>query len=635
MAAIKARAGIETMVADGQAEDPESDLEYDKVDSDDASEYDSSVDDSDYDEADTRRTKSSKPAQHIEAEKTVARSLHLTDREFSDLRRSLNRLHQFILHFSLPMSDFLLRVLDASAPPSAALQDEEKIMLCQLANTLVSAIDLPYDNIAQTFVPLHEWNGGVFTTLSKSMRKVFGVAILIDLLGQFVDATVHGPTQRQNMEVVLRGLGLGADASVLLATSSSTQTVEQSVEESGKALVAKINALSEEARLRCCLAEVASVRIHGGQWLASSDAHRKVETCTVFFDNRHTRSTAHTMIADGSVQVAVNLVAFNMSALDQALESVHGSLYTVSKANYPYCGLPDVCTSSRTVVPFRASTVIAPPTRKGMVHAMESLLFDAHPTDAQKGKQMKQMLDAAFPSRHQYSFHLPPNTLVGACYNTGKGKRWLKMGKESASTRSASQSLSLGRKGRSGWHWLVLEEENTFKEVVDLLSPPWVGFQNGTVEIFVIPSVQDDDRDPSVQARFSKRLLKSALRLSTVRAHTAQIAMESAKNVATKAICYSGRKRARDLTEDELDRIGKAGTDAYGAARRLPIRIPFTASAFPDWHTKGRLATEARLRPTPENCALYEEAKKTQDHAIAVSMRTDQARRAAIGRCGA
>ncbi len=547
----------------------------------------------------------------IDAEDAVCRGLDLTRKEFATLRASLKYVYR-CLNIGWSMDDFLYKVFD-TLHFEQPISDENKAMVCELTRMLARNIDIPYEYISTTFVPLHEFNGGVYTTLSKAMNKCFSIAILVDLVEQVIDATKSGTTQKQGMEFILRGIGLGDDAALMLATTSSNQTLEESVEAGGAALVAKINALPEEHRLKCCIMEISTLRINGGTRVMPRTTTIR-SWCSALFDNSPTRSASHTMIADCNMQVAVNVVSHEGSTVDKALTIVHGEDYSVRNAGYrPF----DIESGELDAsIPLRASTIIDSATPENILKAFKAIVGndDRH---KDMGTQLKSILNAAFFRRHDKPFHLPSGTLIGASYKFGRFKRWLKIGKEKPSDRLASVHISDDKYRPETTSWMVIGEDLKAKEFMNLMTPPWYAYNSGTLDFFIIPPMNESESTeyPEINEKLST-IRTEALSLGHVRDSRAAMAAEKVRTVKKMEILTkpNGRKSTRKLKECELELIELASEEAHCAALEKAIRVPYRPSVYPDWHPKGCLGRRAVAGPHNSPLAsLYEEKKRKRE----------------------
>jgi hypothetical protein len=612
-AALKAMAAIDNQIEDGQAEDNTNNDNEEVVLSEesDQSGYCSQDSVSSNDSSPFVKARAPKSQFQIDAEEAVCRGLDLTKKEFATLRASLKYVYR-CLNLSWSMDDFLDKVFE-TLHFEQQISEENKVLACNLTRMLIRNINIPYEYIATTFVPLHEFNGGIYTTLSKAMRKVFGIAILVDLVEQIIDATANGTTQQQGMEFILRGIGLGDDAALMLAATSSDQTLQQSIESGGSALVAKINALPEEHRLKCCLMEVSTLRINGGTRVMPRTSTSQA-WCSVLFDNSPTHSAADTMVGDCNLQVAVNLVTHEGSTVDKALTGIHGADYCVRTAGYRpfYIGYGDLDSS----IPLRASTIIEAACPENIYKSFKAIVGN---DDQHKdiGPNLKAVLDGAFSTRHGNRFHLPAGTLIGASYNNGGGKRWLKIGKEKPSDRLASVHISDDKCRPTTTSWMVIEEDLKTKEFLNLMTPPWFAYNNGTLDFFIIPPMKEAEMTSYPEINEKLTVIRTeALSLGHVRDSQADMASEKAKKAKKAEILTKpdGRKSARKLKEAELELIELAGEEAHNAALEKSVRVTYRSTVYPDWHPKSALAR--RFASMPALAPQYEAAKRKRDETL-------------------
>jgi hypothetical protein len=613
-AAQKAMSAIDDQIRDGQASDNNNDNDATSEESSQSG-YSSQDSQSSNDSSPYVKARAPKSQGLIDAEEAVCRGLDLTKKGFASLRASLKYAYRS-MDPRWSMDDFLCNVLD-TLHFEQQLSDENKAMVCRLTNILIRTVEIPYEYIATTFVPLHEYNGGIYTTLSKAMRKVFGIAILVDLVEQVIDATANGSTQQQGMQLILRGLGLGDDASVMLAATSSDQTLEQSVEAGGAALVAKINALPEEHRLKCCIMEVSTLRVNGGTRVMPRTTTAQT-WCSALFDNSPTRSAAETMIADHNLQVAVNIVTHEGSTIDKTLVDIHGQDYSVRTARYrPFYIETDGLDAS---IPLRASTIISDATPRNILNALKSIVGD-NALHKKIGANLKSVLHEAFDIRHD-AFDLPTGTLIGASYNLGGYKRWLKIGKEKPSDRLASVHISADKYRHETTSWMIIEEDLKPSEFMLLMTPPWFAYKNGTLDFFIIPPMKESEITAYPKINETLSTIRSrALSLSFVRDRQAEMIAEKEKKHKKAEILTKpdGRKSTRKLKQGDMDLVEEAGAQARDAALKRAMYIPYPRSVYPCWHRNSTLAHrggesfEAAKRLHDEDLERGNSSKRARD----------------------
>jgi hypothetical protein len=621
-AAQKAMTAIADQIEDGQADDlGDPDAAVVNEEESDSSSNDSV---SSHDSSSFVKARAPKSQFQIDAEEAVCRGLDLTKKAFGSLRASLKYVYR-CLNTSWSMEDFLYKAFD-TLHFEERISDANKTLVCELTNTLIKNLDIPYAYIVTTFVPLHEFNGGIYTTLSKAMQKVFGIAILVDLVEQVIDATSNGTIQQQGMAFVLRGIGLGDDAARMLADTTSDQTLEQSAATGGAALVARINALPEADRLKCCLMEVSLLRVNGGTRVMPRTAATQ-SWCSSLFDNTPTRSAASTMIADCNLQVVVNLVAHSGSTTEKTLTAMYGQDYSVRTAGYrPF---PTMSTLDLSI-PLRASTIVDCATPENILFGFNALIGN-DPEQKDIGANLKSVLDGVFFRRHRHNhrFHLPFGTLVGASYNDGNGKRWLKIGKQQPTDRLASMRIADEKVRPPLFDWLVIEHDLKTKEFVNFMMPPWVAYNNGTLDFFIIPPMHGAEMSlyPEISAKLSGI---RALSIGDVRFAKAKMESEKAKVAKKKEILTKpdGRTSTRKLKECELELIELAGEAAFNATLHKTIVVSYFRKDYPDWHLEGLVASEA-TRSLSHN-ARFDAAKRKRNEVVFLGNASKRAREAVV-----
>lgn len=542
-----------------------------------------------------------KTEEERDAEDAVRRGLGLgTKRELAQLRSAI-RYVQRAMASAAPGEGFYQAVL-AGLPAGAALAPAVRRDLCGLARELAAQVDLPYEEIAMAFAPLQPFNGGIFTTVSKRMREVFGVAVLADLVEQAIDVHANGTAQEQTMRLLLRGMGLGEDAAVCLASSSSDQTAHESVAAGGAGLVAKINALPPDVRLACCLAEVAAVRANGGDVVIGGP--RGASRTTALYDHPYTRNAADTALQGKYAHVSVAVLAHEGSTMDAALRETFGADYGVSSASYPPLDVHDDLT---TVCPLRAATVVEAPTPSALWRACDALLRAAggEPTNLQRA------LDAAYPSRgERASLPLPPGSLLAVRYHAGCGRRGLKFGKAKATDRLEATDLSPD--GVRQAPRALLKLRGSRMEMQALLFPPWIGFAYGTIELVVLPPPAAADTERAQRLFFTA--CRAALDLKKVKHEVSECRSAAAIKKATKSLKRGRRERhERALSEPDAEAVQEAGAFAAQKVLDAPLLINHPRTAYPTWSLETGEALEEAKRRRAEDLEVGARGKRARE----------------------
>ena len=186
---------------ESEAEDDEdyvSEGDDDEAEESEGDEYEG--EESEGDEEKTRRTKSQ---EEKDAEAAVCSGLGIAPKQFAQLRSAMHGMYTAVCQWfgdtevTTHLLDDVFQRLRFDQPVSA--DDRRRVVL--LAHKLVRTIDLPYQSIADTFVPLHAFNGGILTRCSTHMRLLFGVALMVDLMEQILRVRAAGTTQEQELKM--------------------------------------------------------------------------------------------------------------------------------------------------------------------------------------------------------------------------------------------------------------------------------------------------------------------------------------------------------------------------------------------------------------------------------------------------
>ena len=610
-AAMKANAAMQAQIDDGHAIDIEDKTDKDAIEELVSSSEGYSSDDSVDSNNQPIRKRALKSQAELDAEQAVCRGLDITKKEFTTLRSSLKHIYK-ALNFLGIFSDehFLAKFLD-KLELGDNLEPPTRQMILTISNSLCKSIVLPTEDISRTFAPLHEFNGGIFTTISKNMHKMFSIAVLTDLVEQAISYRENGSAQQQAMTMILRGINMDEFAIPLLAQSSCDQTMEESFRQTTQELITRINELPPSDRLKCCIHEITMVKTKASTVIPSFMT--RPISCSYLFDNPRTKGAAATACHDKNLVLSVTVLGQSGSKVDTAVQEVFGLEYGVDNAGYKQFYDPDTEWVNRyrdgslsfpsTYEMLRASTIVDVPNPGHSTNAIERIMH----SDETIGKKLKQVLDKAYPDRKENDgcIGIPDDSLIGISFQSTGAKRWIRLGKDKKTNRTACKKM-FGI-SQSAFHWLDVGTFISKKELSNLILPPWIAYEYGCLNVYILPPVETEAMNAYKEKQLSFDTIKHSMSRDTATAAVQAMRKELKTNPSTG-------KRTRKLTEEDEANLNLEYTKVKDEALSSYMKIEYDPSSYPDWHKKGLFAKRASKDTTSAN--KFESAKRKRDEDI-------------------
>ena len=512
----------------------------------------------------------------LDAEHTVCEVLGINAKEFATIRASIRHIYNCI---SWDIDQFSFKYAYSKMQFTEVVPHNVRDQLIAIADVLSKQVDIPYHTIQQAFSPLHEFNGGFFTRASCHMRKVFGIAILADLVEQYIDLSKVGSTQQNEMNFLLQNMGLDSHAAISLSVEHSTDTVVDSTRAAGRSLVEQINSLDEDHRIQCCLMQIQNIRMSVACYFPSSNS--KEVKCSYLYDQTRTRNAAKTALHDRNLHLSVSIMDKRGSSLDTTIQNLYGKEYAFDKARYKSYRFDTVGRNEEPYsIPLRASQIIdGEVNAKTIFNCIQNLL-----TNEAKAPKMQNVINTMYKDRNDASIplNLPPNTLIGFAYNHGGLTKWLKLGKYKPRDRRARKELSEGNARDELFNWIRLEKTHYLDELAKLI-PPWVAFEFGTMDVYII-----------LPGSGSEGL--NSLSLETIIHSKANLVADEAARLVELQFrrLPSGRLSKKKLTEDQKEHIVECADKAYDTFARQKLCLKFKKTSYPDWHDKGMYAFQVK-----------------------------------------
>lgn len=166
----------------------------------------------------------------------VVDAIHHSD-QFAEVVRNAYRR----LQWETPVSEENLTKIIAIAEPMA--KSEQIAVHCEA--------------IGQAFGRLAEFNGGFFTTVSRNIPMLYGIALMAQMVDALPEFLANGPAQETGFAMLLNLHGLQGDAPAMLAKAFSTDTAIDSVRAIARTLVENLAAVPQEERLAALLGQLA------------------------------------------------------------------------------------------------------------------------------------------------------------------------------------------------------------------------------------------------------------------------------------------------------------------------------------------------------------------------------------------
>ena len=558
---------------DNKDDEYQHDEDKEEEDKEEDSEYDSDAsNDSYYVE---RRVKSE---QEKDAEGAACMALDMTLKDLYELRKGIKTIYKlFVAPVWGPSGDlrgFFQRLCD-SLMTATSLSEEEKANLVGVASRLSQDIDLPEQEIANAFAPLHEYNGGIFTKLSMHMRDMFTAAILVDMVEQWLKVPAEGTAQAKGFEFILSGmLHLDMDMARTMSMQVCTESPLESVTTSAKELVHRINQLPPKDRLTCLMRELTMVPCTVATTFPELKT-TKQGFCTAMYDHRRTKREHEIAINDCNVKLTVSIGSLPQSPVHKAVESKCPEL-----RNAKFCTFSSGSDLDFDVL-LRASTTVYNPSPTNMYDAFKHLLGTK-----EKAPKMHDILSAAYPDKKEKMkvLNLPRGCLLLVEYQTTSSKRISRLGLEAPTKRNMwspyQNEEALSQRAR---RWLYVPGKIMNAELKALLFPPWIAYDFGVVSVVIVPPQENPDMDDFIH----HHALNFGLRKSRHHADELCLQMKTLKRQL-----LNGKRR--ELTAEENAEVEATAIENCRPALHGAFVPTYASSLYPEWSDKGPIAKMLR-----------------------------------------
>lgn len=267
----------------------------------------------------TRSRKKTMCDAEIAAWTQVAEGLGVSPKDLTKIHRGLKYLYRAACRGSVRYALTHI-VIDGLTPADL----EWTVGTCE---AVAAAIRMPVQEIANTFEPLSNFNGGYFTKTSQHMPLLCAVAMGVEMADKIAEYRVTGSVQAQGFAELLGRVGLGGDVVSMLTAQHATETPEQSARTAGEKLAAELNALDGHSLLQTLYFNLANFRTRVAQFqpdgLSSSFSGYDYD----HFD--HTKPKGAVKIAETKGVKTVSVTLLHRPLADDAhtgtLKSVYGT----------------------------------------------------------------------------------------------------------------------------------------------------------------------------------------------------------------------------------------------------------------------------------------------------------------------
>ena len=249
----------------GRATDGASDGERSDDESDDAHV-------SDEDNGARRHSRKLSP-EHRQAIKVFCQFMRIAVSDYPKMRRGIRYVVDAIHHsdqFAEVVRDAYRR-LQWETPVS----EENLTKIIAIAEPMAKSeqIAVHCEAIGQAFGRLAEFNGGFFTTVSRNIPALYGIALMAQMVDALPEFLSNGSAQETGFAMLLNLHGLQGDAPAMLAAAFSTDTAIESVEAIGRTLVENLAAVPQAERLAALLGQLAQFPTVGDRERAARAAN--------------------------------------------------------------------------------------------------------------------------------------------------------------------------------------------------------------------------------------------------------------------------------------------------------------------------------------------------------------------------
>lgn len=526
---------------------------------------------------DEEREYQRKSQQEIDAEKCVALGLDIPYSCFVSVRKSIHWVHRIM--GDLFSTEAVLKAAFDNLVWDRQISNDEASAIVDFAITLAGNIEIPHQEISNTFLPLSECNGGIFTKVSQHPNVLFAISLMAHMVYILPSFNDNGSAQKQGFTQLLQNSGLAGDVVDMMANMYATDTPLDSAKSEGKQLACKLNQLDCTTRMRVLFANLASFENIKRVARPASLYSGKVPYNYTFFDNRRPRGMKMTAINAGSVMVSVTLL--HRTAEDdiftKKLSDFYGPAYSPLLAKYR--SAPDFLHFVRT---HRAQVLVPCPTPTKVANAFQSMINSTE-KDKAVAPELKRYLDFALSRNSLDSsvnehFNGFCNAKVAACcvyYND----RLLRIGKVTKRSRSPKSygPLALGfddSSKLSNWLYMGGAAMLSMNEFEQIMCPPYEAYNTGTADFFLVLT------DKDLQYRVDPAEARSQ--------HAVIVADATETEVCKRRRIDIQTSKKRKVTEKESKEIALEGNHTWNTTYDRvcceDLQVSYPKSAYPDWH---------------------------------------------------
>ena len=559
-----------------------------------------------------------KTKEQVEAEKIVALRLELSyPKEYNAMRKGLF----YLLSTTRSCSSHVLVGLYNNMLSSRGLDNHTVATIANWASELGTGIDVPVQQVAETFSEISKTNGGRFSTLGAHVPSMYAAAMFCMMVEKTADCIENGSDQAQGMQAVLGMIGLHGDAMVDLSMRFATDTPLDCAVLEGKKLVALLNAIPGEERLKTIFHSLAKF---GELTPTKRTPNMSTSSATTHFhayDQRNMKNAAKLAANDSRARVSVSvLVPRRSRSLEVAEKTFDFSADAVTLKSIPIgrfvgdSGWPNFHTHTSELTDLccvaRGHMDVANPCSDSVFGAFVKII-DA---DAKVSPNLTTMLAACIkdqcfslqypsdddppPEVRELADFMPVGSLLAVVYNAGTGgvgsahRPGQKTRGACTTTFAVDHTVAKSAKRvYSACPFVTVCEGTRMSEYRSMLTPPWRVHRGGTVDFYIIPSfVNEREGVDSDAGHF----------LAGARQH---------------GFCRNPFIFEPDAVKADYDRQKKVDDDKYVRRykrKRTPdetvaqdlkfsLHVEYPPSAFPAWHEKSnkpvavkRLAIDAR-----------------------------------------
>ena len=216
------------------------------VDSDDSDDYDSddlAEDDDGNPVRLARKKKKEKSEAEVAAEQAVAQGLNLSYPEgFKQTRKGLRYA---AMACSVGSKRQGVRYALNRVIVDDALTPADRELVINMADEIGRTIRVPNQYLADTFEPLSNFNGGIYTKTGQNMGMLSAIAMGVHMAAELPEFRANGSAQAQGFAAVLGVAGLGGDIVSMLTDQHTDETPEQSARNGARKIVEQLNALTD------------------------------------------------------------------------------------------------------------------------------------------------------------------------------------------------------------------------------------------------------------------------------------------------------------------------------------------------------------------------------------------------------